>query len=150
MKSHGREHKQKITAADALTIWRLVGCTPRGHEIVGKDEFTVDEFLEVTNQIQDRARGRPGEFYDRIFRMIDFHGRKKVSLDDLKVFTRMCGKTYSTDVLQSLVHTIDSSGNDEFITRQDFIDWWERLSAEEQEPNGSAQARSASGVPSER
>ena len=125
MKCHGREHKEKITANDALDIWRLVGCQPRGHEIVAKDDFTVQEFLQVTNAMRERAKRNPSDFYERIFRMIDFHGRKRVTLDDLRVYVRICGASFPDSVLKSLIHTIDSSGNDEFITKQDFSRWFE-------------------------
>ena len=145
MKCHGRQHKETITAAEALDIWRLMGCQPRGHEVVAKDNFKVDEFLEVTNKIVDRARRRDSEYYERVFRMIDFHSRKRFNVEDLKLFTRMCGKQYSPEVLESLVHTIDSSGNDEFVTKQDYIDWFEGLLAEEagQSQSQPPSARSA-------
>jgi len=125
MKSHGRPHKQTITCEDALDIWRLLGCQPRGHEIVAKESFSEKEFLSVTNSIVERAQRKDGDFYERIFRMIDFHGRKQVDLDDLKTFCRACGEDVSEEVLKSLIHTIDSSGDDEFITKEDYIDWFE-------------------------
>lgn len=125
MKSRGPEHKQRIITDDAITLWSWLGCQPRGHEVVGVESFTLVEFLDTTNNIVERSRRRDGDFYEKIYRMIDFHGKHEVSLDDLKLFCRMCNVDVGEDVLKSLIHTVEKSGDDTFIGRDDYLEWFE-------------------------
>jgi Ca2+-binding EF-hand superfamily protein len=110
-----------------------MGCQPRGHEVVGEEEFTLQQFLDTTNQIVERARRKEGDFYEKIFRMIDFHGNQEVDLDDLKVYCRLCGVEVREEVLSSLIHHVDSTNNDTVITKHDFLQWFEAQMFAQQE-----------------
>ena len=64
-------------------------------------------FLQITNDMIDRARHKEDYHIERIYRTINFHGKEGVGIDDLTTFLGVCGKHYKEEDIKSLINRID-------------------------------------------
>merc|ERR1719198_1392884 len=107
MKATGNDHNAFLTCSQAKQLWAQVGCKPLGHELIGLKKITYESFLQITNDMIDRARHKDDYHIERIFRIMNFHGKEGVEIDDLIAFLGVCDKHYRREDIESLVNRID-------------------------------------------
>ena len=82
------------TKRPVISMWRLCAC--------------YAGFLQITNDMIDRARHKEDYHIERIFRTMNFqHKEGGVSKDDLITFLGVCGKHYRKEDIESLINRID-------------------------------------------
>jgi Ca2+-binding EF-hand superfamily protein len=93
--------------------------------LIGLKQINYESFLQITNDMIDRARHKEDYHIERIYRTINFHGKEGVGIDDLTTFLGVCGKHYKEEDIKSLINRIDPWKEEgALITQENFVQFF--------------------------